>query len=158
MLKPLQFVISFFERKPLGNDRFHLGNHVSSLAGIPQFRHKTAQLVSLIPAVFSQLLYSSPLSQNAPLLGDRNPKALTQRLKIMELVCRKRMTRQDPVILQRIDQSLVDFAIRAFSFEDIDLPLYQKNQQQQVNLIGHEAVNGGAQMVIDTRGTGMMLE
>ena len=75
MLESLQFVISFFERKPFRDQHFDLGNGVAGLAIIFELRHKTAQLVPLSAVVFAQLLHGSLLSQDAPVPGQRDSKA-----------------------------------------------------------------------------------
>ena len=123
MLESLQFVISFFQREPFGDERLHLGYHIACLAVVLQLRNKTAHLVPLTAAVFTQLLHGSLLSQNAPLPGHWNSKAFAQDLQIAQLVQTEGMAGQDPVVLQGTAQGVVDLAIRVLSFNDVQLAL-----------------------------------
>ena len=79
-------------------------------------------------------------------------------MEIAKLVQIEGMAGQDSVVLQRIGESVVDVAIRALSFDDVQLALDEQNQQQQVNLVGDKTVHRGAQMFINAGRTGVMLE
>ena len=98
------------------------------------------------------------MRQDAPLAGDRDAESLAERLQIAQLIQIQSAPGKNLVVLQRKNQGLIGLAVRVISLDDIDLPLDQKQDQQEVDLIRRESVDGGAEVLVDAFRSGMMVQ
>ena len=116
------------------------------------------QNVALASAGVLQLTDGSLLSGNTPLAWNLDVETFAENLQVPQLIHVQPGARHDLVVLQRIGQSRIAFAERFASLQDIDLSLYQQHQQEQVDLIGHQTVDGRCQMLVHASGRGMMIQ